>query len=100
LLYEVIGTPSSPEIAKGIAEGIIDPRQLPNENDDTVIEDEGQNGEEEGEASTQPSSELLSSQDFSGAGTQSKFSQSSTSEGLSSPDLLTSPSSAVKGLLV
>jgi 5'-3' exonuclease len=100
LLYEVIGTPSSPEIAKGIAEGIIDPRQLPNENDDTVIEDEGQNGEDEGEASTQPSSELLSSQDFSGAGTQSKFSQSSTSEGLSSPDLLTSPSSAVKGLLV
>ncbi len=94
LLYEVIGAPSSPEIAKGIAEGVIDPRQIPNENDDTVME-------EEGESSTQPSSELLSSQDFSGAGTQqSKFSQSSTSEGLSSPDLLTSPSSAVKGLLV
>mmetsp|Transcript_23259 Transcript_23259/g.35257 ORF Transcript_23259/g.35257 Transcript_23259/m.35257 type:complete len:582 (+) Transcript_23259:2-1747(+) len=137
LLYEVIGAPSCPEIAKGIAEGVIDPRRIPNENDDTVMEDDGQQvqggedegeistqpssqmpssqgagtqqsnvgqqggGEEEGESSTQPSNELLSSQDFSGAGTQqSKFSQSSTSEGLSSPDLLTSPSSAVKGLLV
>eukprot|EP00985_Skeletonema_marinoi_P003040 scaffold1265_cov181-Skeletonema_marinoi.AAC.6 len=137
LLYEVIGAPSCPEIAKGIAEGVIDPRRIPNENDDTVIENDGQHiqggeeegeistqpssqlpssqgdgtqqsnvgqqggGEEEGESSTQPSNELLSSQDFSGAGTQqSKFSQSSTSEGLSSPDLLASPSSAVKGLLV
>mmetsp|Transcript_20040 Transcript_20040/g.32954 ORF Transcript_20040/g.32954 Transcript_20040/m.32954 type:complete len:617 (-) Transcript_20040:10-1860(-) len=100
LLYEVIGKPSSPEIAKGIAEGVIDPRRNHSEKDDNVIENAGrQNGEDEAESSTQPSSELLSSQDFSGAGTQqSKFSQSSTSEGLSSPDLLTSPS--VKGLLV
>ena len=102
LLYEVIGAPSSPEIAKGIAAGVIDPRQISNETArNTAIEDDRQGGEEEGESSTQPSSELLSSQDFSRAGTQqSKFSQSSTSEGLSSPDLLASPSSAVKGLLV
>lgn len=87
LLYEVIGEPSSPTIAKGIAEGIIDPRQMPIEN---AVQEDGICVEE---VSTQQSgSELLSSQDFSGAGTQqSKFS-SSTTEGVSSPDLLASPS--------
>merc|ERR1712194_352627 len=29
MLYKVIGAPSAPETAKGIAEGRIDPRQLP-----------------------------------------------------------------------
>jgi len=29
MLYQVIGAPFAPELAKGIAEGVIDPRQLP-----------------------------------------------------------------------
>ena len=91
-LYEVVGSPSAPEIAKGIAEGFIDPRQLSQKQGDDGMEIETQQGEGEGESSTQPSSEMLSSQEFSRAGTQqSKFSQSSTSDGLSSPDLLNSP---------
>lgn len=86
-LYEVIGSPSSPEIAKGIAEGVIDPRRIPAETEPAVPED-GQG--EETSTTLQSGSELLSSQDFSGAGTQqSKY---SSSEGISSPDLLASPS--------
>lgn len=87
-LYKVIGSPSSPEIAKGIAEGVIDPRRIPAETETAVPED-GQGGEETS-TTLQSGSELLSSQDFSGAGTQqSKY---SSSEGISSPDLLASPS--------
>ena len=87
-LYEVIGTPFAPEVAKGITEGLIDPRNqgLPESN--------SQHTEEDGTESrdiTQGSSGLqLSSQ----AGTQQSKSSSAASGFISSlsPDLLASPS--------
>ena len=78
-LYEVIGTPFSPEVAKGIAEGAIDPRQLP------AREEENEEGDEEPPSDTHGS----------GTGTQQSTQQSKSSgSGMISslsPDLLASP---------
>mmetsp|Transcript_6317 Transcript_6317/g.15713 ORF Transcript_6317/g.15713 Transcript_6317/m.15713 type:complete len:627 (+) Transcript_6317:88-1968(+) len=113
MLYQVIGMPFVPEIAKGIAEGIIDPRQLPvqepgernasrlahEEDEHEVLQKNSHAQDEDGEAGagdlTQGSSGLqLSSQDFSGVGTQQSKSSSAASGLISSlsPDLLASPS--------
>ncbi|KAL7549442.1 hypothetical protein ACHAWF_012711 [Thalassiosira exigua] len=106
-LNEVIGTPSPPNVAKGIAEGLIDPRQLSaedyafNSNESTTEHETNKEtaGGEVGESGdltqgTAGGGMQLSSQDLSGAGTQQTKSSSGTSGMVSSlsPDLLASPS--------
>jgi len=112
-LYQVIGVPSAPEIAKGIAEGLIDPRQFPlreprgNSTSRSAPEEDGNeamqenshhqeedDGAESGDLTQGSSGLQLSSQDFSGAGTQQSKSSSAASGMIPSlsPDLLASPS--------
>ena len=121
LLYQVIGTPFAPKVARGISEGLIDPRQLPapdlvadntaesnHEIDDNAAAQESSQNQTEDEEETESrdltqegSAMQLSSQEFSGMGTQqsggtqlSSTQQSKSSSMISSlsPDLLASPS--------
>ena len=97
LLYQVIGSPFAPKIAKDIAEGIVDPRTAEHDNDIMPENDSPQEEEERANFTllTQQDSQQPFSQDFGGAGTQQTKSSSSTSKGFISslsPDLLASPS--------
>ena len=96
-LYQVVGRPFAPEIAKGVSEGLIDPRQLL-EDETALPQEEGDNQNEDEEQGGSNSGLQLASQDFSGAaGTQQSTQQSKSSSGTSgmisslSPDLLASP---------
>ncbi len=119
-LYQVVGAPMHPNIAKGIADGLIDPRQLPTrdprgeeviDTTDTELPIVGENNassqlqevEDEsaeiGDFIAQGSSIgrggfELATQETIGAGTQQSKSSSGTSGMISSlsPDLLASPS--------
>jgi len=112
MLYQAVGTPFAPEAAKGIAEGLVDPRQVPEqgagdtsgrsaplEDGRAAAQEDGHSQEEDEGAGgeyadlTQGSSGLqLASQDFSGAGTQQSSSAASGFISSLSPDLLASPS--------
>jgi hypothetical protein len=118
-LYQVVGSPMHPRIAKGIAEGLIDPRQLPLqepgedaidtrdnelpnlETTTAMCEDNATSLQlvDEGDLMTQGSSSggvrfELATQEMIGGGTQQSKSSSGTSGMISSlsPDLLASPS--------
>ena len=93
----MVGRPFAPEIAKGVSEGLIDPRQLL-EDETALPQEEGDNQNEDEEQGGSNSGLQLASQDFSGAaGTQQSTQQSKSSSGTSgmisslSPDLLASP---------
>ena len=91
-LYRVVGKPFAPEIAKGVSEGLVDPRQLLE--DETALSQEEGDQDEDDEQGGSNSGLQLASQDFSGAaGTQQSKSSSGTSGMISSlsPDLLASP---------
>jgi len=95
LLYKVIGTPFAQGIAKSVAEGIIDPRQIPIEGS---VEQQEENLESDDDDEATNSSLELQTQELSRAGTQQSTQQSKSSgSGMISslsPDLLApSPSS-------
>jgi hypothetical protein len=115
-LYQVVGAPMHPNIAKGIADGLIDPRQLPIQEpcEEVVIDTthtelpnvEATMGENNASSLLQVEEESaetgdlgvgfeLATQETVGAGTQQSKSSSGTSGGMISslsPDLLASPS--------
>jgi len=98
MLYKVIGTPFAQGIAKSVAEGIIDPRQIPIEGSVEQQEENQANSSSQTQEENLESEEELQTQDFSRAGTQQSTQQSKSSgSGMISslsPDLLApSPSS-------